>query len=298
LISLFLGPNVVRFIDEGAKHNDESVGIIRHSGPANSKYSGLESRLRSFRDWPPALKQEPQQLAEAGFYYIGLSDQTKCFYCDGGLRNWQPDDDPWTEHSRWFSKCGFVRLVKGDEFIAKCLAERPPDPVSGGGQISRDSQKPVTDEEVKNLMTSPVAQQVLSMGVDQSRIKMALRKQLQEKGTNFTSANQLAMAAMGAHAEQEDRVHTENRLSQPVFPSNFSAESQQPSTSSVNVPQGSSSSTSATVNISLKKQSGVQSRNKCSSHDREDTTFRSLFEHFTDCTCVVLTKKAAARIIS
>ena len=27
--------------------------------------------------------------------------------------------------SRWFAKCGFVRLVKGDEFIARCLAERP-----------------------------------------------------------------------------------------------------------------------------------------------------------------------------
>ncbi len=51
----------------------------------------------------------------------------KCFSCDGGLRNWQPDDDPWTEHARWFSRCNFVRLVKGDEFIAKAMAERPPE---------------------------------------------------------------------------------------------------------------------------------------------------------------------------
>ena len=41
----------------------------------------------------------------------------------GGLRNWQPDDDPWTEHARWFTKCGYVRLIKGDEFIAKCVDE-------------------------------------------------------------------------------------------------------------------------------------------------------------------------------
>ena len=79
---------------------EENSGIIRHTGPQNNKYSTLEARLRSFRDWPPALKQEPRQLAEAGFYYIGFSDQTKCFYCDGGLRNWQPEDDPWTEHAR------------------------------------------------------------------------------------------------------------------------------------------------------------------------------------------------------
>ena len=25
----------------------------------------------------------------------------KCFYCDGGLRNWQPEDAPWVEHARW-----------------------------------------------------------------------------------------------------------------------------------------------------------------------------------------------------
>jgi len=108
--------------------SQEKDGIIQHTGPANNKYSTPESRLRSFRDWPPALRQEPKQLSDAGFYYIGLSDQTKCFYCDGGLRNWQPDDDPWTEHARWFSKCGFVRLIKGDDFIKQCLDEKPPEP--------------------------------------------------------------------------------------------------------------------------------------------------------------------------
>ena len=55
----------------------------------------------------------------------------KCFYCDGGLRNWQPEDDPWTEHARWFSECGFVRLVKGDEFISKCINSHPPVSVPG-----------------------------------------------------------------------------------------------------------------------------------------------------------------------
>ena len=93
----FTGPQNVKIT---RPTTEENSGIIRHTGPQNTKYSTLEARLRSFRDWPPALKQEPRQLAEAGFYYIGFSDQTKCFYCDGGLRNWQPEDDPWTEHAR------------------------------------------------------------------------------------------------------------------------------------------------------------------------------------------------------
>merc|ERR1711953_1402356 len=172
------------------------------TGPQNTKYSTLEARLRSFRDWPPALKQEPRQLAEAGFYYIGFSDQTKCFYCDGGLRNWQPEDDPWTEHARWFSKCGFVRLVKGDEFISKCMEERPPESLAP--EISKNPRTP-TDEEIKSLMSSTVVQQVLSMGVDASRIKSALKRQILRNGQPFSDPNSLVSAALKTDCEAERR---------------------------------------------------------------------------------------------
>lgn len=50
-------------------------------------------------------------------YLPGFGDNVKCFYCDGGLRNWEPGDDPWSEHARWFPRCSFVRTVKGDQFI-------------------------------------------------------------------------------------------------------------------------------------------------------------------------------------
>ena len=50
---------------------EELMGVIKHSGPAHTKYATLEARLRTFRDWPPALRQQPSELAESGFYYIG-----------------------------------------------------------------------------------------------------------------------------------------------------------------------------------------------------------------------------------
>merc|ERR1719427_454426 len=57
-------------------------------------------------------------MAEAGWIYLGLSDRVKCFYCDGGLEGWREEDDPWVEHAGWCGKeCGFVRLVKGDQFV-------------------------------------------------------------------------------------------------------------------------------------------------------------------------------------
>jgi len=34
--------------------------------------------------------------------YLGERDRVKCWYCNGGLQNWDPDDEPWTEHAKWF----------------------------------------------------------------------------------------------------------------------------------------------------------------------------------------------------
>jgi len=73
-----------------------------------------EKRLETFVNWPASESgQSAEAMAEAGFYHIGISDHVKCFYCDGGLRNWESNDDPWAEHSRWFPQCPFVLLNKG-----------------------------------------------------------------------------------------------------------------------------------------------------------------------------------------
>ena len=42
----------------------------------------------------------------------GLNDEVKCFYCDGIVQCWAPDDDPWREHIQWFPKCGFLKILK------------------------------------------------------------------------------------------------------------------------------------------------------------------------------------------
>lgn len=185
----------------------ESIGILKHSGPLHPQNATLEARLRTFREWPPALKQQPAELADAGFYYIGCSDQVKCFYCDGGLRNWQPEDIPWVEHARWFSKCVFVRLVKGDDFIMKCLAEKPPEKVGVAGSRGRQ----VTEEEVRRAMSQAIVRQVLSMGIDASRVKMAIKNQLEASGNAFESAEHLINAAFSVQREQERRSRNEDR---------------------------------------------------------------------------------------
>ncbi|KAK3584079.1 hypothetical protein CHS0354_012546 [Potamilus streckersoni] len=81
------------------------------------QYQLFKDRLRTFVNWPRHLTQTPRQLAEAGFYSLGTADVVRCFACDGGLKNWEPEDDPWIEHARWFSSCDYVLHVKGEEFI-------------------------------------------------------------------------------------------------------------------------------------------------------------------------------------
>jgi len=98
-------------------------GAIPHTGPTHPHYSSYQARLNSFKEWPPGLKQTKEMMAEAGLWYFGSSDYVKCFYCDGGLKEWNENDDPWVEHAGWFSQCGFVRLVRGDKFVQESQAE-------------------------------------------------------------------------------------------------------------------------------------------------------------------------------
>jgi hypothetical protein len=54
------------------------------------------------------------------FVLAGKGDQTMCFHCGGGLRDWEETDDPWVEHAAWFPKCMHVVLIKGQAFIEEC----------------------------------------------------------------------------------------------------------------------------------------------------------------------------------
>ncbi|OPL33707.1 hypothetical protein AM593_06314, partial [Mytilus galloprovincialis] len=85
--------------------------------PKYPKYAVKMSRLDSFKYWPTYLTQAPDEMASAGFFFTGNEDHCRCFFCGGGLRNWEPGDQPWVEHARWYQYCAFVRQSKGHRFI-------------------------------------------------------------------------------------------------------------------------------------------------------------------------------------
>ena len=61
----------------------------------------------------------PLQLVLARWHHVRSGDNEKCFFCDGGLRDWERGADPWKEHARWFPRCNFVKAVKGEEFTLR-----------------------------------------------------------------------------------------------------------------------------------------------------------------------------------
>ncbi|ESO85746.1 hypothetical protein LOTGIDRAFT_130366 [Lottia gigantea] len=95
-----------------------STGIFTEP-PRHPQYVTEASRIASFANWPKGVSQTPQMLAKAGFFYAGFDDSVKCFHCDGGLRTWEANDDPWKEHARWFSRCPYVLQVKGEAFVRR-----------------------------------------------------------------------------------------------------------------------------------------------------------------------------------
>ena len=88
------------------------------------RYSGL--LLYMIKGWGPQIISLYQVILlnlifinSFTYSWTGYLDNVKCFFCDGGLCNWEADDEPWTEHARWFPDCGFLKQVKGMTFIQK-----------------------------------------------------------------------------------------------------------------------------------------------------------------------------------
>ncbi|EAA04007.5 AGAP007294-PA [Anopheles gambiae str. PEST] len=119
-------------------------------GSGYPNYAIEADRLKSYEDWPTSLKQKPQQLSDAGFFYTGMSDRVKCFSCGGGLKDWEQEDDPWQQHAIWYSNCHYLQLMKGREFIQKCNelkeAASASSAASTSSAMSSASSQPSTDE--------------------------------------------------------------------------------------------------------------------------------------------------------
>ncbi|XP_029011437.1 baculoviral IAP repeat-containing protein 7 [Betta splendens] len=175
-----------------------------------------ESRLATFHNWPTEASAQADVLAGAGFFYTGHGDNVKCFYCDGGLRNWEPGDDPWQEHARWFPRCEFLIQSRGQDYISTIQDAHLGDSV-GGSQTSTGRDMGSRHDVVGGLgassaILSPVVQTVLQMGFDASLVESLVQTKYLLTGQHYTSVSDLVTDIL--QAEEEDR-HTAPQSREP-----------------------------------------------------------------------------------
>uniref|UniRef100_A0A3Q2YN02 RING-type E3 ubiquitin transferase n=1 Tax=Hippocampus comes TaxID=109280 RepID=A0A3Q2YN02_HIPCM len=126
-----------------------------------------DERLLTFVNWPTRIPVRPEQLAKAGFYYVGRNDDVKCFCCDGGLRCWESGDDPWVEHAKWFPRCEYLLQEKGQEFVHQI-------------------------------------QSALEMGFERGLVKQTVQSKILSSGENYRTVQELVSDLLSAEEQKRE----------------------------------------------------------------------------------------------
>ena len=101
---------------------DPAGGGDRHGEDQQSTFTRKDQSSLLIKGGIDAPPPHIPCVARVGHWYdlntlyfyssTGQDDNVRCFFCDGGLRNWEREDDPFTEHARWFPRCGFIRDLR------------------------------------------------------------------------------------------------------------------------------------------------------------------------------------------
>ncbi|KAM7090566.1 baculoviral IAP repeat-containing protein 7 isoform 1-T1 [Ciconia maguari] len=159
-----------------------------------------EMRLSTFQNWPRYTDMHPEQLARAGFFYTGQGDVVRCFYCDGGVRNWSFGDDPWREHAKWYPGCEFLLRSRGREFVSGVQESfsstliSPRDSWDQTEQDSSASQDPLRNWQLQALHSLDqftIVQNVLQMGFDPTWVANLVENKYMLTGTFYLSESEL-----------------------------------------------------------------------------------------------------------
>lgn len=100
------------------------------------------------------------------YLITGPEDNVRCFYCGGAVTKWEPDDDPWAVHARFYPACPHIKLTKGQEFI---------DSVTRKNNRPEDNQSPtVAKDNNSTAVNLRYALQAVKYFSDNSSITVVL----------------------------------------------------------------------------------------------------------------------------
>lgn len=155
--------------------------------------SNYEDRLQSFQGIQHPIDHE--RLAQAGFYSTGAADRVLCFSCGGGLKGWQPEEDPWEEHAKHYPGCRFLLTEKGQEFVNSIQLQNNAASSHQNG-FSKDGSE---------VLQSSIAQKALQMGLEPSLVEKAILERMKNTGSVHSSVQALVEDCLSYKAApQED----------------------------------------------------------------------------------------------
>ena len=88
----------------------------------------LENCLETFDspNWPSdRITSTPFNFAASVFYYLGDQDRVKCWYCNGGIKNWENNDVVSEEHAKWYPLREFLLRRQSVQYVKSVLQKYP-----------------------------------------------------------------------------------------------------------------------------------------------------------------------------
>ncbi|KAH9487784.1 hypothetical protein Btru_068745 [Bulinus truncatus] len=165
------------------------LGIITER-PKRTEYGTVLERMKTFLNWPRDHHLKPEELSACGFYYAGYGDCARCFYCGGGLRNWEDDDDVWVEHARWFPKCAYIRQRTGQIFVNTVQEfNRTLNKITlklVKDKLGTTSWSCHFDKEESPLLRDPAVRSVIELGFSE-QVVLEIAEKLKSKETVLSS---------------------------------------------------------------------------------------------------------------
>ena len=204
----------------GGAVNIPFSSLFQCKQPINPHMRRIVDRHQTFMEsenWPgERIEADPTLMADAGFYYLGDSDRVKCWYCNGGLKNWERYDDPWMEHAKWFPLCEYLLKNKGVDFVKAvvkdfpglnrpALSNPPPDKTLQGLQKLVKNKTPakrellfpplidprggvdVKEEVEREMLLGKNVEMAKLLGFKDQKIARVLTKQFRENQENFAT---------------------------------------------------------------------------------------------------------------
>lgn len=104
------------------------------------------------------------------YWYLtttGEGDSVRCYYCGGGLRNWDRGDIAIVEHARWYPTCPHVLLVKGHKFVQRVLE-------GGDSEAPTEAAASRTSSEEFDVFQNPTTLALLECGYKEDNVRKSI----------------------------------------------------------------------------------------------------------------------------